>query len=156
MPQYLRIAEKVYKELKENRELSSDPLENLNKLMIKIRKEIKGTKVKLLYNFIDFEECLVKPNSECKVQLDISLIPTLKNEDEFILWLASFIEKITTDGRKKLPPIRKDIPPEFKYTPPKEAKHMPLPEPEYSKSGELIKSYFNSDEFLEVLNKKPL
>ena len=153
MPQYLRIAEKVYKELKENKDFNNDPLENLNKLMIKLRKEIKDSKLKLLYNFIDFEECLNKPNAECKIQLDISLIPTLKNEGEFILWLAGFIQRITTDGKKKLPPIRKEIPPEFKYTQPKEVKKVVPAQPEYSKSGELINSYFKSDEFIEAFNK---
>lgn len=153
MPQFLRIAEKVYKELKQNKDFSNDPLENLNKFMIEIRKEIKGTKLKLLYNFIDFEECLNKPNAECKVQLDISLIPTIKNEGEFILWLAGFIQRITTDGQKKLPPIRKEIPPEFKYTTPRESKKDIPAKPEYSKSGELINSYFKSEEFMETFNK---
>ncbi|WP_343579157.1 hypothetical protein [Acinetobacter sp.] len=153
MPQYLRIAEKVYRQVKENKDFNQDPLENLNNLMIEIRKELKGSKLKLLYNFIDFEECMNKPNAECKIQLDISLIPTIKNEGEFILWLAGFIQRITTDGKKKLPPIRKEIPPEFKYTQPKEAKKIVPVQPEYSKSGELINSYFKSDEFMESYNK---
>lgn len=153
MPQFLRIADKIYRKLKENKELSNDPLENLNKMMIEIRQEIKGSKLKLLYNFIDFEECLNKPHAECKVKLDISLIPAIKNEDEFILWLAGFIQRITTDGKKKLPPIRKEIPPEFKYTLPKDTKKVIPVQPEYSKSGELINSYFKSEEFMEAFNK---
>ena len=78
MPQYLRIAETVYRQVKENKDFQQDPLENLNNLMIEIRKELKGSKLKLLYNFIDFEECLNRPNAECKVKLDVSLIPAIK------------------------------------------------------------------------------
>lgn len=153
MPQYLRIAETVYRQVKENKDFQQDPLENLNNLMIEIRKELKGSKLKLLYNFIDFEECLNRPNAECKVKLDVSLIPAIKNEGEFILWLAGFIQRITTDGKRKLPPIRKEIPPEFKYTLPKAPQKTAPVQPEYSKSGELINSYFKSDEFLEAFNK---
>jgi hypothetical protein len=46
--QYLRIAENVYSQVKEIKDFNHDPLENLNKLMIEIRKEIKGSKLKLL------------------------------------------------------------------------------------------------------------
>lgn len=152
MPQYLSIAEKIYNKLKKSKEFSTDSLENLNILIIEIRKEIKSTKLKLLYNFIDFEECLNKHESECKIKLDISLIPNIKNEGEFILWLAGFIQRITTDGKRKLPPIRKDIPPEFKYTSSKEKKKYQAKIPEYSKSGEMINSYFKSHEFMEIFN----
>ncbi|WP_335958014.1 hypothetical protein [Acinetobacter bereziniae] len=153
MPQYLSIAEKIYNKLKESKEFSTDSLENLNILIIEIRKEIKSTKLKLLYNFIDFEECLNKHESECKIKLDISLIPNIKNEGEFILWLAGFIQRITTDGKRKPPPIRKDIPPEFKYTSSKEKKKYRAKIPEYSKSGEMINSYFKSHEFMEIFNR---
>ena len=156
MPQFLRIAEKVYKKLKENKEFSDDSIENLNNLIIEIRKEIKGTNLKLLYNFIDFEECLNKPHDECKVKIDISLIPVIKNEGEFILWLAGFIERITSDGKKKLPPIRKNIPPDFKFTmptPSKKPQYIPPIQEEYSAHGEQINSYFKSDEFIKTMNK---
>ncbi|QHH95115.1 hypothetical protein FPL18_15410 [Acinetobacter gyllenbergii] len=155
MSLYVQIAEKIYKKLKENKEFSTDNLENLNTLIVEVRQEIKNSKLKLLYNFIDFEECLNNVNSECKNHLDISLIPIIKHEGEFILWLASFIQKITTDGKRKLPPIRNDIPPEFKYTLPKEKKKIQPFQPQYSESGELINSYFKSDEFIKVLNKNP-
>lgn len=153
MPQILRIAEKIYKKLNENKEFSNDPIENLNKLIVEIRQEIKGTKLKLLYNFIDFEECLNKPNHDCKVKLDISLIPSIKNEGEFILWLAGFIEKITTDGKRKLPPLRKDIPPDFTFSTQKELKKPVTSRNEYSQTGEQINSYFKSEEFITAFNK---
>ena len=89
MPQYLMIAEKVYKKIEENNLFSDTPTEHLNNLIGVIRKEIKGTKFKLKYNFIDFEECLTKPLDECAVKIDISLMPSHKNKDEYILWSAA-------------------------------------------------------------------
>lgn len=153
MAQFVQIAERVYKTLKDNKVLSNDSLENLNNLMLLIRKEIKETQLKLLYNFIDFEECQNRPNADCTVPIDISIIPPFKNEGEFILWLASFIQKVTTDGKKKLPPIRKNIPPEFTFKPTKNAKNLVPARADYSKSGELINSYFKSNEFIESSNK---
>lgn len=155
MPQFLRIAEKVYRNLQENKDTNNDPIEKLNTLIIEIRKEIKGTKLKLLYNFIDFEECLNKPNQECKVQLDISLIPKIKNEDEFILWLAGFIQRITTDGKRKAPPpLRSDIPPDFQFNPTQKRDKSLLNITAYSKSVEQIDTYFKSEEFTTGLNKE--
>ncbi|EPL6713785.1 hypothetical protein O2F59_002040, partial [Acinetobacter baumannii] len=54
MPQYLKIAEKIYQNVKEKKGFTDDPMEDLNNLMIELRQEIKGTKLKLLYNYIDF------------------------------------------------------------------------------------------------------
>ncbi|EOQ74207.1 hypothetical protein [Acinetobacter lactucae] len=105
MPQYLRIAEKIYQNVKEKKGFTDDPIEDLNNLMIELRHEIKGTKLKLLYNYIDFAELLIKPLQESKIKLDLSIIPKSKNTQEFVLWLAGFIERITTGGQEKLPPI---------------------------------------------------
>lgn len=65
-----------------------------------IRKAIKGTEFKLKYNFINFEECLNQFNKEKSVHIDLSLMPKFKNEDEFILWLAGFIERMTIEGKR--------------------------------------------------------
>ncbi|KCY32447.1 hypothetical protein J730_1177 [Acinetobacter baumannii 1042969-1197] len=100
MPQYLKIAEKIYQNVKEKKGFTDDPMEDLNNLMIELRQEIKGTKLKLLYNYIDFAEILIKPLQESKIKLDLSLIPKSKNTQEFVLWLAGFIERITTGGKK--------------------------------------------------------
>ena len=48
MPQYLKIAEKIYQNVKEKKGFTDDPMEDLNNLMIELRQEIKGTKLKLL------------------------------------------------------------------------------------------------------------
>lgn len=94
MPQYLKIAEKIYQNVKEKKGFTDDPMEDLNNLMIELRQEIKGTKLKLLYNYIDFAEILIKPLQESKIKLDLSLIPKSKNTQEFVLWLAGFIERM--------------------------------------------------------------
>lgn len=69
MPQYLKIAEKIYQNVKEKKGFTDDPMEDLNNLMIELRQEIKGTKLKLLYNYIDFAEILIKPLQESKMAL---------------------------------------------------------------------------------------
>lgn len=100
MPQYLKIAEKIYQNVKEKKGFVDDPMEDLNNLMIELRHEIKGTKLKLLYNYIDFAELLIKPLQESKIKLDLSIIPKSKNTQEFVLWLAGFIERITQVAKK--------------------------------------------------------
>ncbi len=100
MPKYLAIAEKVYKEIKKDNLFTEDTIQNLNCLISLIRKAIKGTEFKLKYNFINFEECLNQFNKEKSVHIDLSLMPKFKNEDEFILWLAGFIERMTIGGKR--------------------------------------------------------
>ncbi len=105
MPKYLAVAEKVYKNIKKDSLFTDDITQNLNCLISQIRKAIKGTEFKLKFNYIDFEENLTKPLSECKVQIDLSVMPKFVNEGEYLLWLAGFIERITEGGKPKLPPI---------------------------------------------------
>lgn len=52
MPQYLFLAETIYKKMKNEKLFSKDVLENMYILMKVIRKEIKGTEYKLKYNFM--------------------------------------------------------------------------------------------------------
>ncbi|MCH4246213.1 hypothetical protein [Acinetobacter populi] len=104
MPQYLRVAEKVYKKLEKNKGFIGETNADLNTLMIEIKNEIKGTELKLLYHRIDFDS-LMMCGTQSKIKLDLSLIPKIKNSQEFILWLAGFIEKITTGGKRRLPPL---------------------------------------------------
>ncbi|MCW1271303.1 hypothetical protein [Acinetobacter baumannii] len=151
MPQYLMIAEKVYKKIKEDDLFSDTPTEHLNNLIGVIRKEIKGTKFKLKYNFIDFDECLTKPLDECAVKIDISLMPSHKNKGEYILWLAGFIEKITEGGPKPPPPIKKFIPEymSLKY----ELDFLPLNEEKIQTEGKEITDYFNSKLYKATFKK---
>lgn len=100
MPQYLKIAEKIYQNVKEKKGFTDDPMEDLNNLMIELRQEIKGTKLKLLYNYIDFAEILIKPLQESKIKLDLSLIPKSKNTQEFVLWLAGLLSELPQVDKK--------------------------------------------------------
>ncbi len=116
-------------------------MEDLNNLMIELRHEIKGTNLKLLYNYIDFAELLIKPLQESKIKLDLSIIPKSKNTQEFLLWLAGFIERITTGGQEKLPPIRAKVAlPAYAY----EETYPPTGSP--VNNGEEIIEYFKKKE----------
>ncbi|MBC6823541.1 hypothetical protein [Acinetobacter baumannii] len=151
MPQYLMIAEKVYKKIKEDDLFSDTPTEHLNNLIGVIRKEIKGTKFKLKYNFIDFDECLTKPLDECAVKIDISLMPSHKNKGEYILWLAGFIEKITEGGPKPPPPIKKFIPEYMSFK--SELDFLPSNEEKIQTEGKEITDYFNSKLYKATFKK---
>jgi hypothetical protein len=100
MPKYLLLAEKINKNIKNKH--SSNYFKDLNNLIIEIEKAIAGTELKFLYNFVNFEGAVVNVQIELLIRVDISLIPKHKNEDDFILWLADFIDRITIDTSKKV------------------------------------------------------
>ncbi len=107
MPKYLLLAEKISKNIKQDS--SSNYLKRLNNLIIEIKKAITGTELKFLYNFLDFSGSLLNPQDEVLLKFDSSLIPSYKNEEEFILWLADFIDRITIDTSKGDYPIKKNL-----------------------------------------------
>ncbi|WP_410198280.1 hypothetical protein [Acinetobacter baumannii] len=78
-------------------------------LIIEIKKAITGTELKFLYNFLDFGGSLLNLQDEVLLKFDSSLIPSYKNEEEFILWLADFIDRITIDTSKGDYPIKKNL-----------------------------------------------
>lgn len=94
MPDFLKLAEKIFNKVQESKGFTNDTIEDLNSLMLVLRSEIKKSNCKLLYNYFDFE-ALVMCSEESSIKLDISIIPKSKNKDEYLLWLAGFIEKIT-------------------------------------------------------------
>ncbi|WP_202742062.1 hypothetical protein [Acinetobacter calcoaceticus] len=100
MPKYLLLAEKINKNIKSKS--SNNHFKNLNNLIIEIKKAITGTELKFLYNFVNFEGTVVSVKNELPIKLDMSLIPKHKNEDDFILWLADFIDRITIDTSKEV------------------------------------------------------
>jgi hypothetical protein len=152
MPKFLAIAEKVYKKFEDDKLFSDNLIEQLNNLVGIIRKEIKGTSCKLKYNFIDFEECLSKPLNECTIKLDMSLMPRYKNKGEYIMWLASFIERITIGGQPKLPPLSSIVSPSFNIK--KDAQSTSENKKKVSEENvKMIENYFNSDEYKKN-NKK--
>ncbi|WNY29729.1 hypothetical protein Q4S33_11060 [Acinetobacter calcoaceticus] len=144
MPKYLAVAEKVYKNIKKDSLFTDDITQNLNCLISQIRKAIKGTEFKLKFNYIDFEENLTKPLSECKVQIDLSVMPKFANEGEYLLWLAGFIERITEGGKPKLPPISQFLPPGFKMS--KDAFPVSVA-PQKEEHADMIINYFKSEDF---------
>lgn len=107
MPKYLLLAEKISKNIKQDS--SNNYLENLNNLIIEIKKAITGTELKFLYNFLDFSGSLLNLQDEVLLKFDSSLIPSYKNEEDFILWLADFIDRITIDTSKGDYPIKKNL-----------------------------------------------
>ncbi|HCA5041200.1 TPA: hypothetical protein MW129_003241, partial [Acinetobacter baumannii] len=112
---------------------------------------IKGTEFKLKYNFIDFVELFSRPLDECKVKIDVSLIPPHNSEGEYILWLAGLIEKITEGGPKPPPPIKKFIP-EY-MTLKSELDFLPLNEEKIQTEGKEITDYFNSKLYKATFKK---
>ena len=100
MPNYLLLAEKINKNIKNKH--SNNYFKDLNSLIIEIEKAISGTELKFLYNFVNFNGAVVSVQSELPIKVDVSLIPKHKNEDEFILWLADFIDRITIDTSKQI------------------------------------------------------
>lgn len=151
MPQYLIFAENIYKRVKEEEIFSDDSIENMNNLMKLIRNEIEGTEFKLKYKFIDFGELFSKPLDECKIKIDISLIPNFNQQDEYILWLASFVEKITEGGPRSPPPIKQHIPEFLSFA--SELDFVNVPEGKNFNKGEEITEYFNSKAFTKHLKK---
>ncbi|CAA0189246.1 hypothetical protein [Acinetobacter baumannii] len=146
MPRYLAIADTVYKKINKEKLFIGNTIENLNCLIRLIRQAIKGTEFKLKHDYIDFDECLTKPLADCKVKIDLSLMPNLKNEDEFVLWLAGFIEKITLGGKPKLPPISQMIPKDFVF---KKENFPVTPIPKIEENAEMIINYFKSEDYLK-------
>jgi len=120
MPKYLAIADKVYKEIKKDNLFTDDMIQNLN--------------------------CLNQFNKEKSVHIDLSLMPKFKNEGEFILWLAGFIERMTVGGKEKLPPISNYIPKDFKMD------KIEIPaaaDPSREENAEMIINYFKSEDYIK-------
>lgn len=91
MHSFLKIAENIYEKIENELGFTENPIEDLNNLMIALRSEVKGSNFKLLYNYINFEDLLMKSE---ELTIDISLIPKSKNKSEYILWLSGFIAKL--------------------------------------------------------------
>ncbi|WP_151714934.1 hypothetical protein [Acinetobacter sp. TUM15071] len=145
MESYLEVAEKLYSSLYSRKKLSSKSNNWLNLLIRELKKEIVGTNIQLKFNHIYFRQGF-KNETEIKfLSLDISLIPNCENKYEFILWLAGFIEKITTGGRKAPPAIKLNIPSEYIYL-----KYLSKISKEWEGGSKAeILSGFNSREFYD-------
>ncbi|MCO8089140.1 hypothetical protein [Acinetobacter indicus] len=109
MPQYIKLSEIIYRNVEQNKDFRGDIINDLNMLMIELRAEIKKTRLKLLVNCIDFNELMVNPLYANELKLDLSIVPKSSNKEEFILWLATFIQKITVDEDQPKTPKGKKI-----------------------------------------------
>ncbi|EJP51241.1 hypothetical protein ACINNAV18_2176 [Acinetobacter baumannii Naval-18] len=81
-------------------------------------------------------------------------MPSHKNKDEYILWLAGFIERMTTGGETHLPPISKFIPPDFKFNCEFDNAKTPAKSTHPDDEGELIINYFKSEAFMKIINEE--
>jgi len=73
-------------------------------------------------------------------------MPKFKNEGEFILWLAGFIERMTVGGKEKLSPISNYIPKDFKMD------KIEIPaaaDPSREENAEMIINYFKSEDYIK-------
>ena len=100
MPQYLALAEKVIKDIKEEVGIERDQKGLFTLIILKVREYTHSSNLK-----VDHEICATIFDDENKIEgikrLDLTLIPRISNEDEFLLWLAGFIQHITIDESKK-------------------------------------------------------
>ncbi len=80
-------------------------------------------------------------------------MPIYKNKSEYIMWLASFIEKITVGGREKFPPLTNSLLPSCIVTNPYVTK-LEQAKASSEKSAQMIVNYFKSSDYKKV-NKVP-
>jgi len=95
MKKYLDVAESVYRNISFKNLSSRGRVDYLNKLLVEIKKEAAIHQLRLMYSNIDFENCLNRPMKERVIKIDLSLLPSLDNKHEYIMWLASFIKSIS-------------------------------------------------------------
>lgn len=99
MHQYLKIAEQIYDQVQTKYGFTDDHVEDLNNLMIELRNAAKNSDFKMLYNYINFEDLLMKSKA-LSIDLDVSILPKSKNKGEYILWLSGFVEKLIVSTKK--------------------------------------------------------
>lgn len=99
MHQYLKIAEQIYDQVQKKYGFTDDHVEDLNNLMIELRNATKDSDFKMLYNYINFEDLLMKSKA-LSIDLDVSILPKSKNKGEYILWLSGFVEKLIVSTKK--------------------------------------------------------
>lgn len=138
MPQYLALAESVLERIKRD-DLQINKMDRydfLNLIISNVRELTQSTHLKMNQKI-----CNAIFNFESKV-IDLSLLPNnLEYEDEFLLWLAGFVEQITIDeNRVDLPPLKTLIKDRDKVS--KEVKELFT---DNLKSAEEINQYFRQN-----------
>lgn len=140
MPQYLALAESVLERIKRD-DLQINKMDRydfLNLIISNVGELTQSTHLKMNQKI-----CNAIFNFESKV-IDLSLLPNnLEYEDEFLLWLAGFIEQITIDeNRVDLPPLKTLIKDRDKNKVSKEVKELFT---DNLKSAEEINQYFRQN-----------
>ncbi|EXB48666.1 hypothetical protein J522_0241 [Acinetobacter baumannii 146457] len=148
MPQYLKIAEKIYSKLEVENKFSTDPQELLDLIFLQLRKELKDTGLKLRCHDVDVEDSF-KICTDRKINLDISIIPHHKHKDEYKLWLAGLVENVTESKIKRKPRYFVDIGSDIDFD---SKLRKLLWSYSKSKSTEDIATYFNSQDYRDQHN----
>lgn len=142
MHQYLKIAEQIYDQVQTKYEFTDDHVEDLNNLMIELRNAAKDSDFKMLYNYINFEDLLMKSKA-LSIDLDVSILPKSKNKGEYILWLSGFVEKLIVSTKKTETKLKNKV---------------VMPNYYYDDSGNIVTKTKNSGE--EIIsyfkNKEPI
>ena len=150
MPQYLIIAENVYKKIEDKNLFSESSAEQLNQLVGVIRNEIKGTKFKLKYNLIDFEECLTRPLEECAIKLDMSLMPNYKIKMNIYSGLQVLLKELQQEVRQSFHQSQNL----FLQTLSLIMRNHSKVSSSTQDDGEMIINYFKSDAFNKIISQE--
>ncbi|WP_017401031.1 hypothetical protein [Acinetobacter radioresistens] len=131
MKEYIQIAETVYDRVHKRNGFQGDSYKDIDILLIEIKKEIKGSGIRFKYNFNDFDELCKEIDKKNGKRIDMSLMPSRRVRDEFVLWLAAMfatiIDKVSI-----------------------EAARTPAPRPKLENNGEAITAHLKS------LKRKPV
>ncbi|OTG88914.1 hypothetical protein [Acinetobacter sp. ANC 3813] len=100
MPQYLAIAEKVIESIKKHIPPKTSKEKLIPFIISEVRDNIGNTSFRLneelCSNILSKNRILIGQR-----KVDLSLVPKVEYEEEFLLWLAGFIEQITIDENKR-------------------------------------------------------
>ncbi|ENX41557.1 hypothetical protein [Acinetobacter sp. NIPH 2100] len=144
MPQYLRIADNIYKRFDRENKFSTPLQECLSSIVEVLREELKDTDLRLMYSRINFVRGLQEEPPSDHLNVFLSLVPNPEKKDQFVMWLSNLIEKVTEGGVKRMPPKLEDIPHDINFDSEilKSLQHRSKP-----KSSRDIAAYFKSQEY---------
>lgn len=128
MKECIQIAETVYDRVYKKNGFQGDSYNDIDILLIEIKKEIKDSGIGFKYNFNNFDELCKEINKNKGKMIDMSLMPNRNVKDEFVLWLATVFATITDKVIVEIPKV------------------SPL-SPKLENNGEAISAYLRSKEF---------
>jgi len=83
----LRIAEEIYKKIENRNGFLGNNSKDMSLFLIEFKREIRNTDIKCKYEFNSLKELIEQIEKHNSKTLDLSLIPSRHQKDEFILWL---------------------------------------------------------------------